>query len=181
MLTSMGTRQPVRMRTRLRKPRRSKKKGNTKIKERVCEDETIYIYAASNNNKNTPSEQNTESLINFDNDRCVFSTFVYISVRYSLICKVRGFMWFLLPRWPLKLGFLLLLPFFFAAVIPLFIEWGSSHSFSFSVDVARQLAALVHSSRKEVKLNLISFSKPFGVLGSSNVHLAYRARSVLRS
>lgn len=42
-----------------------------------------FTYKANNNNKSTASSQNTKSLINFDNNRCVFLYFFLSSVRYS--------------------------------------------------------------------------------------------------
>lgn len=67
---------------------KQKRKKNTrnKIKEWVCKD-IKFTYTVNNNNENTPWRQNTESLINFDNNRCVFFAFPFILVRYLLICK----------------------------------------------------------------------------------------------
>ena len=60
--------------------------GKTKSKKRACEDETIYI-------RNAASRQNTKSLINFDNNRCVFSTFLFLRWD-TLVCakKTVGFL-----------------------------------------------------------------------------------------
>lgn len=87
MLTIMGTiimkRKPKiikrqrRTRTRATRDKEDAKaeNGSAKMKQ--------FTYKANNNNKSTASSQNTKSLINFDNNRCVFLYFFLSSVRYS--------------------------------------------------------------------------------------------------
>lgn len=84
MLTLMGTI----IITKNQKSIKTTKIKNKAMKNeaRVCRDEAKqFTYTANNNNKIAASRQNTKSLINFDYNRCVFSTFLF-SVRYSLIC-----------------------------------------------------------------------------------------------
>lgn len=86
MLTIMGT---IIMK---RKPKIIKGSGEQEHGQRDKEDAKAengyakmkqFTYKANNNNKSTASSQNTKSLINFDNNRCVFLYFFLSSVRYS--------------------------------------------------------------------------------------------------
>lgn len=98
MLTLMGT---IIIKSNLKlKPKQTRTRQTAKSKNESAKTKQ-FSYIANNNNKTAASRQNTKSLINFDYNRCVFSTFLFL-VRYSVVCeKIRGhqFLFVLFVLW----------------------------------------------------------------------------------